>query len=231
MRAAFTLIELLVVISIIAILAALLLPAITLVRGAARVAVCSSNQRQVGSALLAYATDWDGMLPWGADSLGGVAQGNCWNQKVLEQLDGQPGGSSRVFTCPEDPRPTSKLPRSYVAVALRSNPNGTEDGWARLNTSRALPRFTRPTTSILLYEFWEGILPTDAYDSGVQTSASWAYVDGWLSSNVAARTRTSRTPYSHGKNSVFLYADGHVEAQAPGSVYRSGTDNGWRVNW
>ena len=58
----FTLIELLVVISIIAILAAMLLPAISLVRNQARTISCSSMMRQMATAMLGYASDNDGML-------------------------------------------------------------------------------------------------------------------------------------------------------------------------
>ncbi|MSU33938.1 MAG: type II secretion system protein [Pedosphaera sp.] len=63
-QGAFTLIELLVTIAVIAILAAMLLPALTGARGAALATVCRSNMRQISIGTILYAGDNDDRLPW-----------------------------------------------------------------------------------------------------------------------------------------------------------------------
>ena len=68
---AFTLIELLVVITMIAVLASLLMPALTSARERSRRSVCLSNQRQIYSGAVAFSSDHDGMLPPGS---AGMAQ-------------------------------------------------------------------------------------------------------------------------------------------------------------
>jgi prepilin-type N-terminal cleavage/methylation domain-containing protein len=60
---AFTLIELLVVISIIALLIALLLPALSQARRIALETQCGIDQRSLGTASVSWATDRDGRLP------------------------------------------------------------------------------------------------------------------------------------------------------------------------
>jgi prepilin-type N-terminal cleavage/methylation domain-containing protein len=75
-RAAFTLVELLVVIAIIALLVAILFPALSKARVLSNRVKCSSNQRQLAAAVLMYANDFDGKLPFC----------NCLRLETIRQL-------------------------------------------------------------------------------------------------------------------------------------------------
>lgn len=78
----FTLIELLVVVSIIAILAAMLLPALTKARSKARAAVCMNTLKQLGLGIAMYAEDHDSFYPAADNRLSGVACRGGANQCI-----------------------------------------------------------------------------------------------------------------------------------------------------
>ncbi len=102
----FTLIELLVVISVIAILAALLLPALNRAKDMARDVGCRSNLKQIGTAINMYASDSRDWFPsvLGMDST--TSRGFCWDFQISGYLNYRKLGISSgtgpaVFHCPQ----------------------------------------------------------------------------------------------------------------------------------
>jgi prepilin-type N-terminal cleavage/methylation domain-containing protein len=103
----FTLIELLVVIAIIAILAAILFPVFAQAREKARSISCLSNAKQMGTAVMMYAQDYEeAIVPWISC---GAGQG-CGNPTRAERLwpmklqpyikNGGGIGPQGIFKCP-----------------------------------------------------------------------------------------------------------------------------------
>ena len=92
-RNGFTLIELLVVIAIIAMLMAILMPALRRVREQARMVGCCANLRQWSLTLNSYCTDNDGKFFSGVNNLG-----HWWPCQLSEDLKNWK--NNKIWFCP-----------------------------------------------------------------------------------------------------------------------------------
>lgn len=110
----FTLVELLVVVAIIALLLAVMLPALGRARRAARSAICRTHLAELGRQTHLFATEHNGELPRSLHSAGaGFVNGEPWEYAFGRQisggrvLDGSPlwwNLLNGLYHCPFDPR-------------------------------------------------------------------------------------------------------------------------------
>lgn len=231
-RRAFTLIELLVVVAIIAILAALLLPAISLVKDAAQSSTCRSNLRQIHMGAMLYSTDWDGLLPPCRDCVipMGIPQ-------ILSEYDagatGHPATDISVWRCPSRRQIPIQYPTDYGANASVFVFWDPSQGRKHFSLSQV----RRPAQTV-------GFADT-AQNSGAGTSMGWIdnsdsswlsnaseldkYVDdiGWWATQIASANPDvggSIFRYRHGSGKAcnVSWMDGHVTAAAKRTVqYRN----------
>jgi hypothetical protein len=191
-----------VVISILAVLAGLLLPAITTVKEAARSADCAGRLRQLGIGLESYASDWDGR--WPAPMCGG----RYWMNALWEQLDlgdetamitNDIQGLRRTVTaCSVYPLMVTSNRRGYGMVAMLP-PNLTSTAFAISATVPPRPASIRvPSATVVL-----------ADNRGIFNP-----VGDWHIGSLDLWTRQNMIGYVHRGRANLLCADLHVQGEA-----------------
>ena len=225
-RSAFTLIELLVVIAIIAILAAILFPVFAQAREAARKSSCQSNLKQIGTAWMMYAQDFDEKTPGGNDG----QSTSCTNMASRGVYGGWIGNlllpyskNSAIFQCPSKPQKNTVnggVNGTVSACTVVPVPTYWYVSYAYNYAAvygKGMSDIPKSAEQILMHDSttaWSdcGWRSTCGQWSTRDIPAYMAKMGRPLTGGMSANTGQANDVTPHGGMNNFLYADGHVKA-------------------
>jgi prepilin-type N-terminal cleavage/methylation domain-containing protein/prepilin-type processing-associated H-X9-DG protein len=222
-RSAFSLVELLVAMAIIAVLAAVGVPAMGGALDSSQRSKCASHMRSIGAGIHVYAAEHDGKLP----SINCLDPESTW----IEQLQPYLGTNyTTVRVCPADPRAAEKL-RTGHATSYLMNERVEADAFVDENGESVpgeavfdrLVRIPRPSRAIIMFlgNTNKTATGTDHIHSGVMKS--WGGVRGEIWPDAFGGGSADGTSGS----ANYLFADGHVQNIAAAKLKQrveSGTD-------
>lgn len=203
----FTLIELLVVIAIIAILASMLLPALSKARDKARTITCVNQMKQFFLALSLYSDDNAEVLCPGYDH-----RGYLWSILIWDYIRAAASSDTyyRTFSCPAEHTPFT--PDSAVSPRFEYGHYGCNTwltGAYRAGTDK---NFFRVRTGVKTPGKAIQICDSNYQTTYEVTTGWWA---GYRHNNPANVSQKMTHPLVGNGISNFLYLDGHVQGLTP----------------
>ena len=204
-RSGFTLIELLVVITIIAVLVAILLPAVKMVRTAAYASGCLNNLKQMSMSVTAYALDFE-FLPANTKKLDNALAKYIWAHSIaatyLEtQKAGSDGNAGKdVLKCPGDKRLVTGDDEAIMHHDLNVD-KLMQATWTN-NNDQNFSEFTR---------IWSSYASNHSVFTGTVLAAPSTVALFWDSWDFTSKEMESVPGFSrHGRGTNMVYGDGHA---------------------